>query len=352
MSRTIATRLILTMVCAVILAQASPAFAQSKSSKSTKSSGVDGAKATKPQGTDGAKQIASLDGVTWEGAGASIGQLKGKTVLVLTYVTWCPKCNEWAPKLLAELKKTVTDKPVIVLAINTDPEPTKAREYMEPKDFVGPNILHGYDSKLAKSFGFENEFFNYVIIGPDGELAHSGKFHSPIASSQLQTTKDLGKFRFVDPKMSPALQDLLWPMELGNVAAMEKSLKKAEKSLKPDDREMLKTTLEHFLDDELETAQESATGEPSQKIDALEKATFLASNFKAAQQGKEAKKLVAELTKDKTLKKEISAKRMYELSMQTPDLDRRVVLLEKAAKQFPDTHYGTLAEQAVAAAKQ
>ena len=38
--------------------------------------------------------------------------------------------------------------------------------------------------------------------------------------------------------------------------------------------------------------------------------------------------------------------------MQAPDPDRRVALLEKAAKQFPGTHYGVLADKAAAAARQ
>ena len=78
----------------------------------------------------------------------------------------------------------------------------------------------------------------------------------------------------------------------------------------------------------------------------------MSANFKASPQGKEAKKIVADLTKDKTLKKEISAKKMYDLSMQAADTDRRVALLEKAAKQFPGTHYGVLADKAAAAARQ
>ena len=103
---------------------------------------------------------------------------------------------------------------------------------------------------------------------------------------------------------------------------------------------------------ELAEASELALGGPSQKIEALQKATFLANHFKAAQEGKEAKRLLADLTKDKTLKKEISAKKMYDLSLQADDPDRRLALLEKAARQFPDTLYGALAGKAAAAAGQ
>ena len=96
----------------------------------------------------------------------------------------------------------------------------------------------------------------------------------------------------------------------------------------------------------MKAAEELVGGDPAQRIDALDKVTFLSVNFKSSPQGKEAKKLLAELTKDKSMKKEISAKKMYDASMQALDPDRRVALLEKTAKQFAGTHYGDLADKA------
>jgi peroxiredoxin len=306
------------------------------------------------------KKLPSLSGVSWEGAGASLDDLKGKTVVVLTYVTWCPICNGWAPEMLSQVQESAKDKPVIILAVSTDTPPAKAKEYMENKGFTGPNILHGYEPKLAKSFGFDNQFFNYAIIGPQGDLVASGNAGSFFPEGDRKTftlpkefekIKDFGKFRFVDTSMSAGLQEMLWPMELGYIAEVQRSLKKAEKSLKPADRDKLKASMELFLDDELKSAQDLAAGDAAQKIDALDKATFLSSNFKSNAQGKEAKKVLADLVKDKGLKKEISAKKMYDKSMQVPDPDQRVVMLEKVVRQFPDTHYGELADKAARAGK-
>jgi peroxiredoxin len=306
------------------------------------------------------KPLPSLGGVSWDGAGASLDDLKGKTVVVLTYVTWCPICNGWAPEMLSQVQEATKDKPVIVLAVSTDTPPAKAKEYMENKGFTGPNILHGYEPKLAKSFGFDNEFFNYAIVGPQGNLVASGNAgsffpagggKSFVVAKEFEKIKDFGKFRFVDTSMSAGLQEMLWPMELGYIAEVQRTLKRAEKSLKPADREKLKVSMEQFLDDELKSAQDLADGNAAQKIDALDKASFLSANFKSAAQGKEAKKVLAELTKDKSLKKEIGAKKLYDKSMQVPDPDLRAVMLEKAARQFPDTHYGELADKAARAAK-
>lgn len=335
------------LLCAACLLAGHPAGAQTSGIK---------------QQAGAAKEPPSLDGVAWEGPGASLADLKGKTTVLITYVTWCPKCNKWAPGQLSQVKDAVADKPVVILAVSTDTPPAQAKEYMQRAGMIGPNIFHGYEPQIAKSFGFTSEFFNYAIIDPAGNVAQWGVFGAtmatganegqPVVAYQLERSKDLGKFRFIDPKMSDDLQNVLWPMELGNVTGLQAALNKAKKSLKGSDRELLDTTVDRFVVEELDTAFELSMGEPAEKIEALEKATFLSNNFKATKQGKEAKKLLADLTKDKTLKKELSAKKMYELSMQSPDLDRRVALLEKAAKQFPDTHYGLLAEKAAAAAKQ
>ncbi len=344
------TRLALVLIGAAsltLVATQAPAQ-QSKTaqqSKATQAASAD-PKPKLRRGIGEAIQIPSLDSVSWAGAAGRLDQLKGKTVVVLTYVTWCPKCNEWAPALLSEVNTAIKDKPVIVLAVSTDTPPAKAKEYLERSGLSGPNVLHGYDPKIAKNFGFENEFFNYAVIGPAGTLSDSGIFGSSALASILTHKKDLGRLRFVDASMSPELQDLLWPMELGYIAEVQRSLKKSEKMLKPDDRAQLKTAMERFLDEEIKSAEELAAGDSGQRIDALDKVTFLSANFKSSAQGKEAKRLLAELTKDKSMKKEISAKKMYDASMQAEDPDRRVAMLEKAAKQFAGTHYGELAEKA------
>jgi peroxiredoxin len=317
--------------------------------------------ATRSQAQEAAaKKIPSLGGVAWEGAGTTLENLKGKTAVVLTYVTWCPICNKWAPEMLSQVQQATKDKPVVFLAVSTDTPAAKAKDYMEAKGFTGPNILHGYDPKLAKAFGFANEFFNYAIINPEGQMiasGNAGSFYngdaapSYVLAKEFEKIHEFGKFRFVDASMSAGLQDMLWPMELGYIAEVQRSLKKAEKTLKPADREKLKTSMDQFLDDELKSAADLAAGDSPQKIEALEKASFLANNFKSAQQGKDAKQILGDLTKDKALKKEISAKKMYDRCMQVPDAERRVVMLEKAAKQFPDTHFGELADKAARAAK-
>jgi peroxiredoxin len=357
----IAMRLLLLMLFAALLSIDRPADGQTATAKLGANSAGDSAPSgVKPQGQGGATQIASLDGVAWEGPGASLEQLKGKTVVVLTFGNWCPKCGARAREIFSNVSKAAAGKPVVIVAVSTDASPAKAKEYAEHHGLRGANVLNGSDPQLAKSFGFTNEFFNFVIIDPAGELASSGNaayetekgdVQSYVVGKLIRESKDLGKFRFIDPAMSLGLQELLWPMELGQTSAAHRGLKRAETSLKPADRELLKTAMDRFLDEELKTIQALAQGRGAQRVLALKQAAALSSAFRTSEQGKEAKRLLVELAKDKGLMKEVSAKKVYDLSMQTPDPDQRMAQLEKAAKQFPDTYYGALAGKLAAAAR-
>ncbi len=104
-----------------------------------------------PSATGPSSPSSSFASVKWAGPAVSIDALRGKTVLVLIYATWCPKCNEWSGELFTQLKKTVKDKPIIILAINTDYSPRGVKEYLTARGFFALNILHGYDPGLPKN---------------------------------------------------------------------------------------------------------------------------------------------------------------------------------------------------------
>ena len=61
-----------------------------------------------------------LQNVRWTGSAVTLDGLRGKTVVVLDYATWCPICSKWSPDLCKQIKAAVVDRPVVVLAIDTD----------------------------------------------------------------------------------------------------------------------------------------------------------------------------------------------------------------------------------------
>ena len=292
--------------------------------------------------------VPSLAGVTWDGSAADLSALRGKTVVVLTYVTWCPICNGWAPDMLSQLSQAIEGKPVVVLAVATDVGPQEAKQYLVNKKFVGPNIFYGSDANLATAFGFENKFFNYVILNPEGQIAFKGDAggcydkaggKQYVAPLDLAKQKDLGKFQFISTDMSPDLKDALWPIELGVESPNQQHLKKIEKSVSGEDRARLKKTIDGFMEAELENGAKLAVGAVDDRLLALDKASQLATNFKATPAGVEAKKILADLNKDKSLKKEAAAKQAFEHALQSGDPQRRTQM-QAVAKRFPDTFYG------------
>ncbi|MGQ0634576.1 MAG: peroxiredoxin family protein [Planctomycetaceae bacterium] len=304
----------------------------------------------------------SLEPVVWAGPGTTFESLLGKTTVVVTYVTWCPKCNEWSGEPLADLAAELRDKPVVVLALSTDTPPDKARLYMAQRQFAGPRVLHGYDPTIARRFGFENEFFNYAIIGPDGAIAARGDLgtyeNAPgdkkyTVARDLARLADRGRFRFVTDEMSDALKELVFPMELGTWPTSADSAR-LKRALRGDDRQAFDDMLKNFLDEQLADAERQVAGSAPEKLTALRTATYLNASFKATEQGKKAAALLKTLNQDADFKKELAAKRMYDQCLKQPNriAARQAELLRGVARKFPGTHYAAVAGTAADAALQ
>jgi hypothetical protein len=118
-----------------------------------------------------------------------------------------------------------------------------------------------------------------------------------------------------------------------------------KKGLAADDRQAFEAMLSSFLDEQLADASRLAEGEVSEKLAAFDTATFLAGAFKGTEQGKKARKVLTDLNKDKELKKELAAKRLYDdaLKLAREDAARQTELLRNVTRKFPGTHYAKLA---------
>jgi len=298
----------------------------------------------------------TLAPVVWGGSGTSFDLLKGKTVVVITYVTWCPKCNAWSGEALAGVAKAMADKPVVVLAISTDTLPTKAQLYMSQRKFVGPRVLLGYDPTIARRMGFTNQFFNYAIIGPDGKVVAAGNLGSHYeqadgklyaVSRELGQLTEPGQFRFVKEGMSESLKEIIFPMELGTFPTPAE-MTRLKRALKNDDRQAFESMLNEFLDTQLEELTRQSEGETVDKLAAIDSATFLTTTFKSTTQARQAKKVLAELNRDKDLKKELAARRLYDEGLKDAGASekKQIELLRNVAKRFPGTHYAELATSA------
>ena len=295
----------------------------------------------------------SLEAVKWMGPSTSYASLRGKSVLLLVYATWCPICNGWSGEMLGQLKEAIQDKPLVVLAIYADPRSPFKPDYLVERKFTGPNILHGYDVSMPKRLGFDSELWKFALIDAKGQLVNKGEAGSFYGDSKprqfalpkdLAGRKDLGEFSVLSPDLPPSVAETLWPLELG-AGTSEASLLKARKQFDAQSQAKFNAAIRRYLQRQDRQIEELSQGEIVDQLEAYERASVLAASFKIAAEGKKARQLINDLQSDPQFKRELAAKQSYEKSTQQvqsqPNLRNK--LMQGVAKRFKGTHYGELA---------
>jgi thiol-disulfide isomerase/thioredoxin len=305
---------------------------------------------SRPAAADDASKL--LEGVRWAGPAVTLDGLKGKTVVVLDYATWCPICNKWSPDLCKQLKAAITDKPVVVLAIDTDEEPRDFLKYMSDRGFVAPNIIYGHDHSIIKRADLP-ELWGYAIIGPSGKLlskGHAGTYREDggekkfVLADDLANSEKLGEFVAIAPKMDDAVKQALWPFELGITAGPASG---ARKRLPLPQQKQIDAAMNKYLSKELDRIRELAKGELDDQFSAYDRAAALNARFKSSSQAKDARKVALSLEGDAKFKRELTAKRAYEKCTQSSaDAKRKATAMKTLAKRFAGTEYGEKAKTA------
>ncbi len=302
--------------------------------------------------------VPSLEGVQWAGRSITFEALRGKTVLVLAYASWCPKCNVWSGAFFSQLKEAVRDKPVIVLAINSDESPAGAQKYLTERGFFAPNVLHGYDPAMPKRMGFESNLYYYVQIGPDGKLAGrgsaSGSFNGPEGQqfslpARLAKSAELGQFNFLAAEMSDEVKTLLWPWELGEIS--EAAVRSAQRRLPTKQKEEVNAAIGRYMNARIEQIRSLYKGDVLERLEAYEIAGSMTAMFRFTDESQKAKQVMAYLETDEQFERELAAKKVYDGAMQRAEVDprRATTLLRTMARRFEGTHFGNLAKEAIAA---
>lgn len=106
--------------------------------------------------------LPSLDGGT-----VTLASLRGQTVILDFWATWCPPCEFQLP-VLSEIAQAHRGRSVQVLGISVDVEgPDTVKAYLE-KHPVSYTILLGSES-LAREYGAQG-FPALIVIRPDGSI--------------------------------------------------------------------------------------------------------------------------------------------------------------------------------------
>jgi len=101
----------------------------------------------------------------------SVGQYRGKVVLLDFWATWCGPCRAELPSVIAAYKK-YHDQGFEVIGISLDSDRDKLTAFLKRQDgMLWPQYFDGtgWENKLAAKYGVEAIPFT-LLIGPDGKI--------------------------------------------------------------------------------------------------------------------------------------------------------------------------------------
>jgi peroxiredoxin len=105
---------------------------------------------------------------TLDGGEVSLSDLRGKTVIIDFWATWCPPCEFQVPELNAFYDAHAASGNVAVLGISVDSEGPDVVAAWAREKGIRYQVLLG-DEDLARRFGALG-FPTLVIVAPDGSI--------------------------------------------------------------------------------------------------------------------------------------------------------------------------------------
>ncbi|HEY1057943.1 MAG TPA: TlpA disulfide reductase family protein [Limnobacter sp.] len=133
-----------------------------------------------PVSTQTAYPLAGQTFETPQGTALDMAALKGKTVVVNFWATWCPPCVEEMPELNA-LYPELKAKNIELIGIAID-SPSNVKQFLEKTPVDYTVVLGGLTgTELAKKLGNTQGGLPYtVVLNADGEkiLTKAGRIHA------------------------------------------------------------------------------------------------------------------------------------------------------------------------------
>ncbi|MBI2826246.1 MAG: carboxypeptidase regulatory-like domain-containing protein [Planctomycetia bacterium] len=109
-----------------------------------------------------------------DGRKQSLGQSRGKYVLIDFWATWCGPCVAGIPQVESLRQKHAERLGLMVVGANLDQDPQRAKDFLRDRKVPWPHALLGDWSSTATPKRFAVASIpTYILIGPDGNvLAH------------------------------------------------------------------------------------------------------------------------------------------------------------------------------------
>lgn len=293
--------------------------------------------------------------------------MRGKSVLVLFFQSWCGICNGWSPGLFEQLGKAYGNDPkVVLIALKTDGGGLdEAFEYMKSR--TDPDLwLVGVEENATyyRQASGDDKLFTYMWVKPDGTIGKMDKasYHDPsggkkkfvLASDRAKKGYHAGSVPLMplDPPLDEALQPAVEKAEIGlylsalkevGAFASDASLKEDVATFKGRIAERLESSVARY---------EKAIGEEESEDRYLAylALTKIVADFGASAPGQAAKKVVAVHSSSAWLSEEMEAEKDYQSIMRRAERaddkrsrERIAKALAKLGEEYPETMYGRIA---------
>jgi thiol-disulfide isomerase/thioredoxin len=114
----------------------------------------------------------TLSGSTLDGKAASLDQLRGRTVLIHYWATWCEPCKQDLT-LLKQAQAKYAKAGFVLLGINLDSDQATAIKYLQSNPLSWPQMYEagGLDSRLATELGILT-LPTMLLIDKDGKVVN------------------------------------------------------------------------------------------------------------------------------------------------------------------------------------
>jgi peroxiredoxin len=120
------------------------------------------------------------------GGSVALDELRGKTVVLDFWATWCPPCEFQVPELNQFYDAHRSDSDVVVFGVSVDSDgPDVVQAWVDEKQVHYPILLGGED--LARKFGALG-FPTLFVVTPDGHVhsRHTGLIEAQTLEEALQ----------------------------------------------------------------------------------------------------------------------------------------------------------------------